>query len=318
MRILKKAKKSIALLLITAMTVVQFNGISFALEDKESELNSDTKNELNNDAEYYVNENLQITGNYQNGNTDGNEYDNIRDEFKSKFGNENKFQLVAKSKDFKTEGNGYTGELRITTYDANGDIENVSIINYLDNLEKCSKESDSEDYNDNDSDNDSDNDNVPKVRAKRSTEKYVFKTIRTGGNDPFSMYVKRGGKYKSKYKIHATGRNGYNKSKYKKTSKTWYKDNWRSGNTEGLYHAIKDGKNAVQNAQASLVPGVTMEAIIAATLSSSATLAVIPPLSAIVAAVSLYATVKPVYTVAKYTQNYFQAVEKACYHFAKI
>ena len=301
MRILKKAKKSIALLLITAMTVVQFNGISFALEDKESE--------LNNDAEYYVNEKLQITGNYQNGNNDGNEYDNIIEEFKSKFGNENEFQLVAKSKDFKTEGNGYTGELRITTYDANGDIENVLIINYLDNLEKCSKESDSEDYND--------SDNVPKVRAKRSTEKYVLKTIRTGGNDPFSMYVKTGGTYKKKYKIHATGRNGYNTSKYKKTSKTWYKNDWKSGNTEGLYQAIKNGKKAVENAQSLLAPGVSIESIIAATISS-ASVAAIPPLSVIAAAVSLYATVKPVYTVAKYTQNYFQAVEKACYHFAKI
>ncbi len=228
-----------------------------------------------------------------------NFYENMKKEFKSKFGNSDEFNLIAKTKDYMTEVNGYTGQLRVTTYDINGNIENITIIDYLNNLKELElKNIEEKKY-----------ENSFRENSFRS-ESYVVKTIKTGGIDPFSLSVKTGGSYKSKYKMHATS--------YYNRSKTWYKNYWKDGYTKGLYDEIIRARNAVNNMASALSPGVTKLEVLAAFSRYISPLTAVPSLNIIAGILAVFTLAQPVMTVAGYTLTYLTAVNIAQYNFNKI
>ena len=80
----------------------------------------------------------------------------------------------------------------------------------------------------------------------------------TGGPDDFRFSVKTTRKkYKKKYKIYCRSRN----KKYYRREKTWYKDNWNSGNTRKLYNALKAANKNIENRQSALSPSVSIEEV---------------------------------------------------------
>lgn len=285
-----RATKSIALALTSVITITPILNTVSAMDNNTSKIQ-------NEESENYINENLLLGGNSLNTLSEESEenlYENCKNEFKSKFGNSDEFKLIAKTKEYKTEGNGYTGQLRVTTYDSNGNIENVTTIDYLNNIKELELKNIEEE----------------KYENSARAESYVVRSIKTGGIDPFSLSVRTGGSYSSKYKMYATG--------YYNSNKTWYKNYWKDGYTKGLYDEIIRGRNAVDNIASSLSPGVTKLQILSAFTSYVAPLAAVPTLNTIAGILAAFTLVQPVMTVAGYTLTYLTAVNVAQYNFKKI
>ncbi|WP_195938769.1 hypothetical protein [Romboutsia sp. 1001713B170131_170501_G6] len=287
-----KSRKSkiIAMGIVSSMIFTPIANIVYAGEISKSD-NLVLSQGIN--EEKYINEDLLLGGSI---NTFSNEnlYEQVKKDFISKFGTEDEFKLIAKTKEFKTEGNGFTGQLRVTTYDNAGNVENSIIIDYLKNVKKYSENLENENN-----------------ESSLYAESYEVRPIRTGGPDPFSFYVKKGGNYKSKYKMHATS--------YYGKSKTWYKNSsWNTGYTAGLYKEIKNGRENVNNIASTLSPGVSVGQILAAFLEYIGPVAAVPGLNTVIAILAAFNLGSSAVKVAGYTLSYLKNVNVAQYNYIRI
>ena len=290
----KRASKSIVLALvgITISTPI-LNSVSAM--DVDTNNNNKVNFETKEDNDLYVNDEL-LLGNANQGRSisDYNTfYENVKEDFKRKFGTEDEFKVIASSKDFKTEGNGYTGQLKVTTY-KNGEVDEVIFVNYLENVKNyvnqlLEEENQQETY----------------------AESYVVKTIKSGGPDPLSFNVRTGGNYNSKYKMYATSWYG--------KSKTWYKNSeWKTGYTKGLYDELRFARNNVENIASTLSPGVSKVEVLASLASFLGPVVPIPGINAVVGVLSAFSFSLPVIQVAGYSLDYIKNINVAQYNYNKI
>lgn len=248
-----------------------------------------------NDEGIYVNESLLLGyANKEKSVSNYNEfYENVERDFKNKFGEKDEYKLISSSKEFKTEGNGFTGQLRVTTY-KNGSVDEVIFIDYLKNVKSYLEQLENDEK-----------------QAENYAESYVVKTIKSGGPDPLSFNVRTGGNYTSKYKMYATSWYGRNK--------TWYKNSdWNSGYTSGLYNELKSAKDNVNNIASSLSPGVSKTEVFAAIAGFLGDTTPIPGINTIAAALSAFAFVVPLISVAGYSLDYIKNINVAQYNFNNI
>ncbi len=277
----KRASQSIVLALvgITISTPI-LNSVSAM--DVDTNNNNKVNFETKEDNDLYVNEEL-LLGNANQGRSisDYNTfYENVKEDFKRKFGTEDEFKVIASSKDFKTEGNGYTGQLKVTTY-KNGEVDEVIFVNYLENVKNYVNQLLEEEK-----------------QQETYAESYVVKTIKSGGPDPLSFNVRTGGNYSSKYKMYATSWYG--------RSKTWYKNSeWKTGYTKGLYDELRFARNNVDKIASTLSPGVSKVEVLAS-------------LSAVVGVLSAFSFSLPVIQVAGYSLDYIKNINVAQYNYNKI
>ncbi len=290
----KRASQSIVLALvgITISTPI-LNSVSAM--DVDTNNNNKVNFETKEDNDLYVNEEL-LLGNANQGRSisDYNTfYENVKEDFKRKFGTEDEFKVIASSKDFKTEGNGYTGQLKVTTY-KNGEVDEVIFVNYLENVKNYVNQLLEEEK-----------------QQETYAESYVVKTIKSGGPDPLSFNVRTGGNYSSKYKMYATSWYG--------RSKTWYKNSeWKTGYTKGLYDELRFARNNVDKIASTLSAGVSKVEVLASLASFLGPVVPIPGISAVVGVLSAFSFSLPVIQVAGYSLDYIKNINVAQYNYNKI
>lgn len=293
MNLKKRASKSIALALVGIIITTPILNHVNAMESSKDISDANQATQFND--EIYVNRSL-LLGNANKGRnvSDYNTfYENVKNDFKDKFGNEDEFKVIASSKDFKTEGNGYTGQLRVTTY-KDGEVDEVILIEYLNNVKNYLSQLKVEE-------------NTPETYA----ESYVVKTIKSGGPDPLSFNVRTGGNYNSKYKMYATSWYGRNK--------TWYKNSdWKAGYTKGLYDELRYARNNVNKIASSLSPGVSKVEVLASLAQFLGATTVIPGINTVAAVLSAFAFALPTIQVAGYSLDYIKNINVAQFNFNKI
>ncbi|MGL5718185.1 MAG: hypothetical protein ACRCXT_14610 [Paraclostridium sp.] len=296
MKFTKMASKSVALALATVTISSPILNTVYATNVVEQNDNITTSTTIStNNDDIFVDESL-LLGNANAGRTfsDYNTfYENVENVFKSKFGNENEFKLIASSKDFRTEGNGYTGELKVTTY-KDGLVDDVLTINYLDNVKNYLNQLEADELD-----------------SSTYAESYVVNTIKTGGPDPFRFNVRTGGNYSSKYKMYAASWYG--------SSKTWYKNtDWKTGYTKGLYNELRYARNNVNNIASSLSPGVSLVEVLAAIAQFVGPTTAIPGINTIAAVLAAFSFALPTIKVAGYTLDYIKNINVAQYNYIRI
>ena len=197
----KRATKSIALALIGVTIATPMLNTASAMENSNYGLSNDKIRELKKEANEF-DENTSIEELYSE-----DQVKLMKKEFHDMFGNENEFKEIYNEENVKSEVNGATGDIRITTvFDGK---EEVLILNYFDGIEYQEEI-------------------VEQNMSLQNRATTVISSKTTGGPDKLNINVVRD----TKDRIKATSVFGNVKS-YSKT-----KGDWNSGHTRSFYSSI--------------------------------------------------------------------------------